>query len=131
MTLPIKQLTLFLSTFMLIFSSISFAQDHLSVTSKIYSQLPTINKFEKFCVLTSESEIELESCINSQPKTELHKRALMQSKSRSRIDLLNKLAIDVGAGGELDGDPWFTFCLINSTPACLDACVNGWVCSSE
>jgi CubicO group peptidase (beta-lactamase class C family) len=28
-------------------------------------------------------------------------------------------------------DPWITFCLLNSTPECLDACINGWVCDEE
>lgn len=122
-------------TFLFIVSIISFpgilyAQDYGPKINMIYSELPTITTFEKFCILTSETGVKFEACINSLPKTELYKRALQ--KSRAHIDLLNKLSISVndGSGFPLD-DPWISFCVINSKPECLDDCINGFVCPSE
>jgi hypothetical protein len=102
-----------------------------STVSAIYGSLPSITPYEKACVLAFSTPTELRTCITKMPSTAFYQRE--RERSLARLDQLSAIAADLRSGdsaGPLD-DPWFKFCLQNETPQCLDACLNGWVCSSQ
>lgn len=102
-----------------------------STIDTIYGALPSITPYEKSCVLTFSTPAELRTCIKKIPNTEFYRNE--RQRSLGRLDQLSAIAGELRTGGStgpLD-DPWFKFCLSTSTPACLDACIKGWVCSSN
>ncbi|WP_157204873.1 hypothetical protein [Methylomonas methanica] len=92
--------------------------------NKIFSKLPSITQYERTCLLSSATAAELKACIANMPNTEYYSR--VRAKSLGRLDQLNIIAADLNTSPDLT--PMEKFCLFSSTPACMDACIQGWVC---
>ncbi|TPQ26951.1 hypothetical protein [Methylomonas koyamae] len=95
--------------------------------AKLFGRLPTITRYERSCVLSASTPAELKACINNLPNTEYYSRE--RTRSLGRLDALNTIVADLNAVPDLN--PIEKFCLFTSTPACMEACIQGWVCSAD
>lgn len=107
-----------------VYTSSSYASDDSDYIEKVYKEAPGISSYEKYCILTSQSEIQLEDCLGSQPETELYKYE--QYRRADYMDTFNRLIWEKDPDEKRD--PWYTFCVHHSTLLCFDYCLNGWVC---
>ncbi|OAI21883.1 hypothetical protein [Methylomonas koyamae] len=95
--------------------------------AKLFGRLPTITKYERSCVVSAATPAELRACINNLPNTEYYSRE--RSRSLARLESLNTIVADLNAVPDLT--PIEKFCLFTATPACMEACIQGWVCSAD
>lgn len=92
-----------------------------------YFKLLSITPFEKHCVSTSQPGSELQSCLESQPKSELYK--IERKRTRARLITLDEIAYDISVDGDAKS-PWETFCDNTTSEAslCLYYCYDGIPC---
>lgn len=92
-----------------------------------YFKLLNITPFEKHCVSTSQPGSELQSCLDSQPKSELYK--IERKRTRARLNTLDEISYDISVDGDAKS-PWETFCDNSTSEAslCLSYCYDGIPC---
>jgi hypothetical protein len=99
----------------------------LATINRLFGKLPSITPYERYCMEKFSTTTELSKCISNIPNTSYYNRE--RQRGLNRVSQLTAIAIDLRGSGDLP--PWEKYCLFNSTPQCMEACVQGWVCSSN